>query len=94
MSETITTVVSDRICKHMNEDHGETLILYAQFFGKAEEATSAKMLSIDEQGMNLALNNSEDETIRIKFDHTLKDAEDAHHTLVAMLKQARKSTVS
>ncbi|NES93575.1 MAG: heme iron utilization protein, partial [Okeania sp. SIO2B9] len=27
--------------------------------------------------------------IRIEFDHTLKDAEDAHHTLIDMLKQAR-----
>jgi putative heme iron utilization protein len=27
--------------------------------------------------------------VRIEFDHPLKDAEDAHHTLVAMIKQAR-----
>lgn len=90
MYETITPAVSDRICKHMNEDHGEALILYAQFFGKADSVTSAKMLSIDEQGMNLALNNSPDQTIRVKFDHKLQDAEDAHHTLVEMLKQARR----
>ncbi|WP_353735766.1 hypothetical protein [Okeania sp. SIO2B9] len=25
----------------------------------------------------------------MEFDHTLKDAEDAHHTLIDMLKQAR-----
>jgi putative heme iron utilization protein len=90
MSETITPAVSDRICKHMNEDHGEALILYAQFFGKVDSVTSAKMLSIDEQGMNLILNNSQDHTIRIKFDHKLQDAEDAHHILVEMLKQARR----
>ncbi len=28
--------------------------------------------------------------VRVEFDHTLKDAEDAHHTLIDMLKQARK----
>jgi putative heme iron utilization protein len=27
--------------------------------------------------------------LRIPFDHPLKDSEDAHHTLIAMLKQAR-----
>ena len=27
--------------------------------------------------------------VRVEFDHNLKDAEDAHHTLVAMIKQAR-----
>jgi putative heme iron utilization protein len=29
------------------------------------------------------------QTLRIPFDHPLKDSEDAHHTLIAMLKQAR-----
>jgi putative heme iron utilization protein len=27
--------------------------------------------------------------VRIQFDHVLADAEDAHHTLVAMLKQVK-----
>lgn len=88
MSETITKEVSDRICQHMNKDHGDALITYAEVFGKVNSVTSAKMLSIDSQGMNLALNNSDDQTIRIEFDHTLKDAQDAHHTLVEMLKKS------
>ena len=29
--------------------------------------------------------------LRIDFDHELADAEDAHHTLIAMLKEVRKS---
>ncbi|NET45239.1 MAG: DUF2470 domain-containing protein, partial [Okeania sp. SIO2B3] len=50
----------------------------------------AKMLSIDAQGMNLTAEVSgESLPIRIEFDHTLKDAEDAHHTLIDMLKLAR-----
>ena len=32
------------------------------------------------------------DALEIKFDHTLTDSEDAHHTLVAMLKAMPKSS--
>jgi putative heme iron utilization protein len=48
------------------------------------------MESIDSQGMNLLAEiPGATVPVRIEFDHPLKDAEDAHHTLVAMIKQAR-----
>lgn len=48
------------------------------------------MLSIDAQGMNLmAQVNGASVPLRIEFERTLADAEDAHHTLIAMVKQAR-----
>ncbi|NES66343.1 MAG: DUF2470 domain-containing protein, partial [Okeania sp. SIO2D1] len=82
--------ISDRICSHMNEDHADAVLLYAQKFGSYSNSTAAKMLSIDAQGMNLTAEVSgESLPIRIEFDHTLKDAEDAHHTLIDMLKLAR-----
>lgn len=90
MSEPITAAISDRICKHMNEDHGDALVLYAQVFGQALTAETAQMLSIDSQGMNLAVAiEGTTQTIRVEFDHSLKDSEDAHHTLIEMVKQAR-----
>ncbi|ELS04959.1 putative heme iron utilization protein [Xenococcus sp. PCC 7305] len=90
MSDVITPEISDRICKHMNEDHAQAIVLYAKVFGNASEAETATMDSIDPQGMNLTA-SSKGETIpvRIDFDHTLKDSEDAHQTLIAMVKQAR-----
>jgi putative heme iron utilization protein len=90
MADPITPAVSDRICKHMNEDHPEAVLLCSRFFGKTPEAESATMISIDPQGMNLAVTLN-DEVIpqRIEFDHQLQDSEDAHHALIAMLKQAR-----
>ena len=91
MTETITTAVSDRICKHMNEDHADTLVLYAEFFGKVSNIKSAKMLSIDNEAMYLGLNGSSDNPLKIEFEHNLKDAQDAHHTLVTMLQEAKKS---
>ncbi len=90
MSDVITPAVSDRICKHMNEDHAEAIVLYAKVFGNSPEAETATLDSIDPQGMNLTANvNGETVPVRIEFNHTLKDSEDAHQTLIAMVKQAR-----
>ena len=92
MSETITPAISDRICQHMNEDHGEAIALYAKVFGNSPETETAQMVSIDPEGMNLTAQvKGETIPIRISFDHTLADAEDAHQTLITMVRQARKS---
>lgn len=92
MSESITPAISDRICQHMNEDHAEAVALYAQVYGNTPQTESATMISIDPQGMNLAANIGSDTVpVRVEFDHPLQDAEDAHYTLIDMLKQARKS---
>lgn len=90
MSEAITPAISDRICKHMNEDHADAIVLYAKAFGNTPETTAAMMQSIDPEGMNLeATVDGNPIPLRITFDHTLQDAEDAHQTLIAMVKQAR-----
>ncbi|MCC5640494.1 DUF2470 domain-containing protein [Nostoc sp. CHAB 5844] len=90
MSEQFSSEISSRICNHMNEDHADAVLLYAQAFGTLTEATAAQMLAIDAQGMDLTAQvNGEATPVRIQFDHVLADAEDAHQTLIAMAKQAR-----
>jgi putative heme iron utilization protein len=90
MPEPITSAVSDRICKHMNDDHAEAVLLYATAYANQSDATAAEMKAIDPEGMDLAVTvNDEVRPVRVTFDHTLEGAEDAHHTLVAMLKQAK-----
>ncbi len=90
MSDNFSAEVSSRICEHMNEDHSSAVAIYAQAFGGLIEATSAKMLAIDAQGMDLmAQISGEDVPVRVNFDHELQDSEDAHQTLIAMVKQAR-----
>ncbi|MGB3572514.1 MAG: DUF2470 domain-containing protein [Phormidesmis sp.] len=85
--ETIDTQVSDRICKHMNKDHAAAVLTYAQRYGHQSAATAATLKAIDNQGMDLSAEvNGETLPVRIAFDHELKDAADAHTTLVAMLK--------
>ncbi|MDJ0730329.1 MAG: DUF2470 domain-containing protein [Crocosphaera sp.] len=94
MSDPITAAVSDRICQHMNEDHSNAIVLYAQVFGNRPETETATMESIDPEGMNLSVSvKGETLPIRIKFDHVLQDSEDAHHTLIDMVKQARGSRI-
>ncbi|MGB7250570.1 MAG: DUF2470 domain-containing protein [Phormidesmis sp.] len=86
-SEKITSQVSDRICKHMNKDHAEAVLTYAQRYGHQTSATAATLTAIDETGMDLNADvNGEMRPVRVAFDHPLKDANDAHQTLVAMLR--------
>ncbi|MFB8790626.1 MAG: DUF2470 domain-containing protein [Potamolinea sp.] len=90
MSEQFSQEISDRICTHMNEDHANAVVLYAQAFGNSPDADAAQMLSIDDQGMNLmAQVKGASVPLRIEFERTLADAEDAHHTLIEMVKQGR-----
>ncbi|MEH2059527.1 MAG: DUF2470 domain-containing protein [Nostoc sp.] len=90
MSKDFSTEISSRICNHMNDDHADAVVIYAQAFGGVTDANAAQMLSIDAQGMDLTAQvNGESVPVRIQFDHVLADAEDAHQTLIAMVKQAR-----
>jgi len=90
MSKDFSAEISSRICKHMNDDHADAVVLYAKAFGGVTDANAAKMLSIDAQGMDLTAQvNGEAVSVRIQFDHVLADAEDAHQSLIAMVKQAR-----
>lgn len=90
MADTFTPEISDRICKHMNEDHADAVLLYAKAYGKVTEAQAAQILKVDSEGMDLSVNTGDqDSTIRIVFDHVLQDSEDAHQTMIAMVKTAR-----
>ena len=89
MADPLTPVVSDRICKHMNDDHAEAVLLYAKAYGAATDAIAAQMVSIDAEGMILQVQGTPEPQLRISFDHPLQDSEDAHQTLIAMVKQAR-----
>ena len=93
MSEQLSAEVSARICNHMNEDHADAVVLYAQTFGCLANATVAEMVSIDSQGMNLTAQvNGAAVPVRVEFNRVLENAEDAHHTLIAMVKQVRSKS--
>ena len=91
MADPITPAISDRICKHMNDDHAEAVLTYAKVFGKSPTAETAAMNSIDPLGMDLtAIIDGESVNLRVAFDRELTDSEDAHQALIGMIKTARK----
>ena len=90
MADPITPAISERICKHMNDDHAAAVLTYAQVYGKSPTAETAAMSAIDPLGMDLTARvDGETINLRIPFDRELTDSEDAHQTLIAMIKQAR-----
>ena len=82
-ADPLTTAVSERICRHMNDDHSDAVLRFAQHYGGVSTAKSAAMTAVHPDAMELAVDGT---TIRIDFDHALTDSEDAHRTLVAMLR--------
>jgi putative heme iron utilization protein len=88
MSNSFPPEVSDRICKHMNKDHADSVVFYATNYGGMSHVTAAEMVKIDAQGMDLSVEvNGTTQPMRIVFDHELADAKEAHHVLVEMLKR-------
>jgi|LauGreDrversion4_2_1035121.scaffolds.fasta_scaffold429337_2 putative heme iron utilization protein len=82
-ADPLTDAVSERICTHMNRDHAEAVLAYARHFGDRPGASEARMLAVRPEGMELS---ADGETILVAFDHQLSDSDDAHRTLVAMLR--------
>ena len=82
-ADPLTPAVSDRICKHMNDDHAEAVVSYARHYGGVASAQLARMLAITPEAMQLEVDG---QPLRVTFDHVLTDSEDAHRTLVAMLR--------
>ncbi|MFM8525420.1 MAG: DUF2470 domain-containing protein [Cyanobacteriota bacterium] len=82
-ADPLTEAVSERICSHMNRDHREAVLAYARHFGGRPEAREAQMLAVRPEAMELS---ADGETLLVAFDHQLSDSEDAHRTLVAMLR--------
>ena len=82
-SEPITQESSKRICNHMNQDHQDAVNAYAIYYGKIKTFRSAKMITLSTESIQLKV---DEQTVDIKFDHSLQDCSDAHQTLVKMIK--------
>jgi putative heme iron utilization protein len=91
MSNQFSPEISSRICKHMNEDHADAVVMYIQAFSDIKNAKTAQMLSIYADGMNLTAHvNGGTVPVHIQLDHVLTDAEYAHQTLIGIVKQPRQ----
>jgi putative heme iron utilization protein len=73
------------ICRHMNDDHADSILGYARDFAGISDANGARMTSIDPSGMDIEIDGAAGpRTVRIAFDHELRDSADARDTLIAM----------
>ncbi|MFM8604818.1 MAG: DUF2470 domain-containing protein [Cyanobium sp.] len=88
-ADPLTPAVSDRICRHMNDDHAPAVLAYARHYGGLSAATSARMLAVGTEAMRLEVDGV---AVEVPFDHSLSDSEDAHRTLVAMLRALPSET--
>lgn len=82
-ADPLTPAVSERICAHMNADHAAAVQAFARHYGGAANVGAAQMLRVQPEAMVLLVDGQE---LSIPFDHQLSDSEDAHRTLVAMLR--------
>ncbi len=82
-ADPLTPDVSARLCAHMNDDHADAVVAYARHYGGVSAPVQARMLEVQSDAMLLEVDGT---TLSIPFDHPLSDSEDAHRTLVAMLR--------
>lgn len=82
-ADPLTPAVSDRICRHMNDDHADAVLSYARHYGGISAARQASMVAVGPEAMRLDVDG---QCVEVPFDHILEDSEDAHRTLVAMLR--------
>jgi putative heme iron utilization protein len=82
-ADPLTPAVSDRICRHMNDDHASAVLAYARHYGGITGARQARMLAVGPDAMRLEVDGT---PVEVPFDHSLQDSEDAHRTLVTMLR--------
>ena len=85
---------SGRVSKHMNDDHGDSLLAYAHFYAGLTSATKASVSKIDSEAMYLDVVVCEGDLCKIKnevkvpWKPALKNASDMRKSAVAMHKEA------
>ena len=84
---------ADSIIEHMNDDHTDAVLLYVQTFGGRGDATSARLVGFDTNGMNIrfSIGGGHESECRIDFETPVKSAGAARRRLVEMAQQARTS---
>src|SRR5512145_1047 len=74
----------------MNEHYAHSNLRYAKVYGQLWQATEARMVALDKEGMELDVTVPDGtRRIRIPFAHRLQDEGDAQQTVVEMSVTAR-----
>ena len=79
----ISSKTSERVCKHMNNDHIESVYKYLEYYGKISEFKEAYLEEISSQFMKIKY---DDKFAIINFKNEISEDE-IHGTLVSMIKE-------
>ncbi|CAG8840818.1 9462_t:CDS:2, partial [Gigaspora margarita] len=81
-----------RLVSYMNT-HPETILTYAKYFGKVQNAVSARMTDIDSDGFVLLARESDgtENEVHIRFKNRLKSYEQVRPVLTEMAKEAEEA---
>jgi hypothetical protein len=78
---------ADRVMKHMNEDHGDSIKAYARAYGGEPEATAAVISGLNAEGFVLTVTLPGGVTkpgVLVPYTTPLSSAKDLHKVAVAM----------
>jgi len=78
----IRSKTSERVCKHMNKDHIESVHKYLKYYGKISEFKEAYLEEISSQFMKIKYDNK---SAIINFKNEISEDE-IHDTLVSMIR--------
>ncbi|MEM7217352.1 MAG: DUF2470 domain-containing protein [Pseudomonadota bacterium] len=93
--ESITDADKQRIIEHMNDDHADACLLYVTHFAGRADAVSAQLVDIRSDDMVLEMTSDTGvELVSVGFSIPIRSAQDAHRTLVDMVRIARENAVS
>lgn len=87
----------DRVCKHLNEDHADSLLAYALWYGKVEGAEAATVTDLTADGFVLSVRVCSGGTCSVRkgvlvpYSTPLASAADVRKVSVAMHFEAHNS---
>ena len=79
----ISSNTSKRVCKHMNEDHIDSIRKYLIHYGKISKFNEAYMEEITSQFMKI---NYDGKSVIINFKNKISEKE-IHSTLISMIRE-------
>ena len=87
--------VSKDVVQHMNDDHSDANLLYAQNLANLPDATNASMVDIDRHGITVrATTPSGPRLARVRFENPLKSPDEVRPAIIELLELAKNQLTS
>ena len=75
----------DEIVQHMNEDHADSLLLYAHHYGGHKDAIEATLVDVDHETCTLSIRVREGfKSLAMKLKRPVSDIKEAERVMVEM----------